>query len=530
LIRENAERAGVTLISAASPEWDAWLQLAPHDVYHTAGFHRHAHVSNEGEPFLAVVGSRERGLAWPYLLRHVADIDGLESEGATDVNSVYGYPGPIAWGCEPGDPFLTSAFDAVVGVWREQGAVAAFTRFHPLLGNAALLSGLAVPTPGTDGSGGVVAGGHTVSVDLSQGIDAARAGYAKDLSRDIRALRRLGMVTVRDEGWEHLSTFATLYRETMVRSRARQYYFFNEDHFRGLRDALDGNLHLFVTLADGEVAAGALFTEFDGIVEWYLVGTAAAYRQLSPSKLLLDDAVAWAAGRGASVLHLGGGRGGREDTLLWYKGRFAQRRHAFHTGRWVLDRQAHDHLVQRRQQLLAPAEILEAGYFPAYRAPVAYHPDHDAPTSVPVRPLEIRAVTSREAPALRQLLPRIDTTYFRPHPMTVEQADHIASLHGRDVYLIGLVGEEPVAYGMLRGWDEGFDVPSLGIGVRRDFERQGYGRAMMRRLHEVAIANGARQVRLRVHADNIGAASLYRELGYQEVGVERSEILMLLDL
>jgi ribosomal protein S18 acetylase RimI-like enzyme len=79
---------------------------------------------------------------------------------------------------------------------------------------------------------------------------------------------------------------------------------------------------------------------------------------------------------------------------------------------------------------------------------------------------------------------------------------------------------------MLRGWDEGYTVPSLGIGIRREFERQGLGREMMVALHQVAREMGATAVRLRVHPDNVGAAALYRAMGYQEVGIERTEILM----
>ncbi len=133
-----------------------------------------------------------------------------------------------------------------------------------------------------------------------------------------------------------------------------------------------------------------------------------------------------------------------------------------------------------------------------------------------------------DAPDLASLLPRIDDTFFTPHPMTAEEAGRISSLRGRDVYLIGRVGKEAIAYGMLRGWDEGFDIPSLGVGVRRDHEHLGYGREMMRALHQAAREGSAPKVRLRVHPRNTRALALYRSMGYQEVGIDRDEILMML--
>ncbi len=144
--------------------------------------------------------------------------------------------------------------------------------------------------------------------------------------------------------------------------------------------------------------------------------------------------------------------------------------------------------------------------------------------------LQTRRVGPPDAEALGQLLPRIDPTYFRPHAMTAEHAALIADLEGKDLYLLGSVGDEAVAYGMLRGWDEGFEVPSLGVGVRRDALRQGYGRAMMLALHEAARRRGATRVRLRVHPENVAARALYGSLGYREAGIERAETLMILEL
>ena len=340
-------------------------------MFHTAGYHAYAQGSGEGEAYLVVVGDRRRGLAWPYLLRAVADVAELAGSDATDVTSVYGYPGPLAWGCTPGDQFPARAWSEVRAVWREQGAVAAFTRFHPLLDNASLLSGVSWPAELCDGPGPVVAAGLTVSVDCTLGDEATRAGYGESHRREIDASHRSGLITLEDEDWTETATFARLYRETMVRSGASEYYLWDKADFERLRGALSGNLHLLVTLSGNAVAAAGLFTEFEGIVQWYLAGSSEAFRARSPTKVLVDDAIRWARERGNSVLHLGGGRGGHEDSLLWFKGRFSPRRHQFYTGRWVLDLPEYLALVQARLAGQPGTAISDEGFFPRYRAPVA---------------------------------------------------------------------------------------------------------------------------------------------------------------
>ena len=356
------------LLAADSPDWDARLERVARDIYHTAGYHRYAAASGSGEPFLVVVGDDARGVAWPYLLRRVSTIAGLEGSDATDVDSVYGYPGPLAWGCGPGDPFIAAAWHEIRNVWRSQGAIAAFTRFHPLLDNVALARGF-------EGAGddSIVAGGPTVSIDCTLDDDAALTGYARVLRQEIAKGRQAGLVTEPDETWSEVDAFVRLYAETMARNRAPSAYDVTTDDVIRLRDALDGHLHLLVTRLDGNVAGAQLFFEFQGIVHAHLVGTDEGQRRLSPLKVMLDDARLWARERGNRVLHLGGGRGGREDSLLAFKGRFSPRRHEFHTGRWILDPDRYAQLVEMQATHAAAASLVraDAGWFPAYRAPLA---------------------------------------------------------------------------------------------------------------------------------------------------------------
>lgn len=372
---------GLVLLRPDDPAWDRSLGNAPHDVYHTAGFHRWSEEAGEGTAYLPVVGDDVRGMAWPYLLRAVGDVAGLAGSAATDVTSVYGYPGPVAWGVEPGDEFLSVARSAIGEAWRSQGVVAAFTRFHPILGNVALLgdghlAGSAL--------GGVLASGDTVSIDATIDDAAALAGYNTNHRRDIRAARAAGLATHHDDDWVHLGDWARLYRATMVRAGAAESYFIGPAAIERLRERLGEGLHLFVVQHDGRIVAAGLFLEYQGIVQTHLIGTDEAALSLSPYKVLLDDVRGWAHRRGDRMLHLGGGRGGQDDSLMRFKAGFSKRRHPFHTGRWVLDPEAYAALEMahrsaraagaataagERGELGGGATPWESGFFPAYRAP-----------------------------------------------------------------------------------------------------------------------------------------------------------------
>ncbi|MEO8462863.1 MAG: GNAT family N-acetyltransferase [Chloroflexota bacterium] len=141
-----------------------------------------------------------------------------------------------------------------------------------------------------------------------------------------------------------------------------------------------------------------------------------------------------------------------------------------------------------------------------------------------------RIVRAGDQRLLADIFSDIGGRFFRPHAFTTDEAQRLAEYSGRDVYAILLDGARPVAYGMLRGWDEGYTTPSVGIAVRSDARGKGFGRLMMAHLHAEARARGAVKVRLRVHPDNVVARRLYESLGYVYGGKDRGELVMEVDL
>jgi ribosomal protein S18 acetylase RimI-like enzyme len=132
--------------------------------------------------------------------------------------------------------------------------------------------------------------------------------------------------------------------------------------------------------------------------------------------------------------------------------------------------------------------------------------------------LEVRAVTPEWEKPLAEFFEVICEShdpFFHPHPFTGEFAKTIAYYRGKDLYYLLVDEKEILAYGMLRGWDEGYEVPSLGIVVRPKSRGSKLGELMMHFLHAAARRNGARHIRLKVYAANTAARSLYERLGYQ---------------
>jgi ribosomal-protein-alanine N-acetyltransferase len=136
----------------------------------------------------------------------------------------------------------------------------------------------------------------------------------------------------------------------------------------------------------------------------------------------------------------------------------------------------------------------------------------------------IRSPQPADEPAIARLFAALfahgDCRSFHPHPLTVREAHHLPQglcpkgWPTEDIYRFGFSRGEAVAYGMLRGWDEGFAEPSLGIAVHPDFRGQGLAGRMIRQLHHLARLRGAASVRLKVDRDNTTAVGLYQKFGY----------------
>lgn len=130
----------------------------------------------------------------------------------------------------------------------------------------------------------------------------------------------------------------------------------------------------------------------------------------------------------------------------------------------------------------------------------------------------------------KEIVVNKDDEYFHPHPFTYEKARKIGTYEGNDLYFLQIKKNEIAGYAMLRGWDEGYEIPSLGIAILPDFRRRGLGKDFMLFLHDQARARGAKKIRLTTYQENISALNLYLSLGYEFLDREGDQLVGFLEL
>lgn len=338
----------VDYLATSDSRWEALLREVPHDIYHLPQYLEVSALHEGGEPtaFLAQEGTCF--FLTPLLIRPLPPALGAP-EHWCDAKSPYGYAAPLFRG---DGAWPEKALSAFVRECRARSLISAFFCMHPLLPFPHKLARY----------GDLVRHAQTVYVDLSL-TDEQLWSQVRERSRSyIRKLERAGFQAHFND-WSTYSEFVNAYDQTMERVQANEVYRFSEQYFRDLRSALGPRLHYCAVVdAHAELACGALFTETQGIAQYHLSGTADKFLADAPSKLMISKAILWAKAMGCRVLHLGGGRGARADSLFHFKTGFSPLRSDFFTYRLVCDESKYACLSRR-----IGAKAIRNEYFPQYR-------------------------------------------------------------------------------------------------------------------------------------------------------------------
>ncbi|RKH56325.1 GNAT family N-acetyltransferase [Corallococcus aberystwythensis] len=193
-------------------------------------------------------------------------------------------------------------------------------------------------------------------------VDPCRPLTLREMHRrHMRRNVRLGFVStvraVRDALPEERAGFRDVYRQTMVRDEACRRYFFSDAYFEELFASPVAWL-VTARAPEGAVASAAVVVRSDGLLHYYLGGTADVYLARSPAKNVFGGMIDLCLQLGLP-LHLGGGLQ-PGDGLEDFKRGFANASGRLHTHEIVCDAAAYAALSDGHPG---------GGFFPAYRAP-----------------------------------------------------------------------------------------------------------------------------------------------------------------
>ncbi|MGI9496969.1 MAG: hypothetical protein ACR2NK_13000 [Mariniblastus sp.] len=333
-------------IVKSNEEWRLVLERIGHyDFYHTYDYHHLA--KGEGESlFMVVYEQQDQLIAIPFLKRSIVGAEYF------DLTSVYGYAGPLS--SNVSDCFDNKEFvQELNALLHAEKIVSVFSRLHPYIKfQDVILSNLGeIPTLGV-----------VVNIDLLQPLDVQRAQYGKSTKNRTNTCRRKCTVK-RAETTADIETFISIYYENMKRLSANPEYFFARKYFFDFLKCTDFKTDILLVIHNEtqEIIAGSMFVKTKEFVQFHLSGSRTDFLKLAPSNLFLDEMRVLATEEGYTCFNLGGGLGGRKDSLFDFKASFSKDHRDFKVWKYIVNRQVY-------QELSRTTEPLENhAYFPSYR-------------------------------------------------------------------------------------------------------------------------------------------------------------------
>ncbi len=89
-----------------------------------------------------------------------------------------------------------------------------------------------------------------------------------------------------------------------------------------------------------------------------------------------------------------------------------------------------------------------------------------------------------------------------------------------DKYLGLFYGEKIVGFYMLRGFDEGYEIPSYGVIILSEFSNKGLSKLTLYHAFALCRINKVKKLMLKVHPENTYAKKLYESFGFEKTGFD----------
>lgn len=152
--------------------------------------------------------------------------------------------------------------------------------------------------------------------------------------------------------------------------------------------------------------------------------------------------------------------------------------------------------------------------------------------------LKIIELKKLELTDLRDLIelwnkdPKDYNIYFFPFNMEYENLKKILINSIKNIYMGIFINKKIVGLFMLRGFDEGFDIPSYGVWISSQYSNKGLAKLTLQHSISTCLIMGIKKIMLKVHPENKIALNLYKKFGFIATGIDEKigHIIMHKDL
>ncbi len=110
--------------------------------------------------------------------------------------------------------------------------------------------------------------------------------------------------------------------------------------------------------------------------------------------------------------------------------------------------------------------------------------------------------------------------FFTPFRFDEEALLSMLGGKNQDVFMGIYWQDRLVGFFMLRGWDEGYEVPSYGVVIDERYSGYGLTRLSLRIAKSICRLRRVPRIMLKVHPDNLTAKTLFEEAHFVHTGVD----------
>ena len=321
-------------------EWTKLLKVLGYsDIYHTFEFSSLDSERMGGVANLIIVNMPTGIIGLPLIFRKIPN-----ENRYIDAVSVYGYNGVLTSSSITPEDFA-SGIKKIKTALVERDCVSLFNR-------ESNFTRYRLPE--------ATETGKVLAVDLIQDPDVYEKSLAEGHRQEIKALRKLNYTVVKSTDHKAIQHFHEVYEHTMLRRGAKINYLFSVKYFESVLKIHSSIPDLRSVYHGGKMIAGAIFITQGDHMYYMFSGSMLGVSHYPAMKLILDQVIRENLNNGKKLLHLGGGLGGKQDSLYQFKFGFGKVILPFYTTQWIL--------IPEVYNRLSTHVLTETSFFPKYRS------------------------------------------------------------------------------------------------------------------------------------------------------------------